>query len=259
VKADGSADGPANGTRNGRGDNGATGPALACDVTVGYDGVAVARDLSVTVGHGEILAVLGPNGAGKTTLLLTLSGLLPPISGQIEVDGSRVRAGSARRMNQLGVVLVPDNRALFTQLTTLENLRVAKRASPRRGRTVDDVLDLFPVLRKRANLKAGMLSGGEQQMLALGRALVQAPRVLLVDEMSMGLAPVIVEGLMPLVRTIADTTGAAVVLVEQHAQLALEVADQALVLVHGEVSLRAPAAQLLQDRDRLEQAYLGAG
>lgn len=234
-------------------------PALSCAVSVGYDGVAVARDIELTVGRGEIATVLGPNGAGKTTLLLTMAGFLPPISGAISLDGSTVRAGSPRRMNRLGVVLVPDKRALFTQLSTLENVRVAKRATRRTGRSVDDVLDLFPALRGRARVDAGMLSGGEQQMLALARALVQGPRVLLIDEMSMGLAPVIVETLMPLLRSIADDTGAAVVLVEQHVQLALEVADHALVLVHGQVALQDRADALRHDRDRLEAAYLSSG
>jgi branched-chain amino acid transport system ATP-binding protein len=230
--------------------------ALSCDITVGYQGVAIARDIHLDVAAGRVLTVLGPNGSGKTTLLLTLAGFLPPISGTITVDGRAVRGGSARRLNRAGVVLVLDNRGLFTQLTTLENLKVAKRSCPRRGPTVDDVLDLFPALKNRVRLHAGMLSGGEQQMLALARALVQAPRVLLIDEMSMGLAPVIVEALMPVIRTVADEAGAAVVLVEQHVRLALDVADDAMVLVHGDVVLRDTAAHLREDASALERAYL---
>ena len=231
-------------------------PALACAVTVGYDGSAVARDVELAVDHGRILAVLGPNGAGKTTLLLTLAGFLPPIAGTIALDGRLVRPGSARRMNRAGVILVPDTRALFTQLTTLENLRAARRAHRRAGTTVDAVLEVFPALRERARVRAGMLSGGEQQMLALARVLVQDPAVLLIDEMSMGLAPVVVESLMPMLRTIADDNGAAIVLVEQHVQLALDVADEAIVLVHGYVALRERAELLRGDRSRLEAAYL---
>ncbi len=231
---------------------------LHVDVTVGYDGVAVARDIVFDVDASRVLTVLGPNGAGKTTLLLTLAGFLPPIAGAVEVDGTPMRGASPRRCSLAGVVLVPDKRALFTQLTTHENLAVARRGARRVGPTIDDVLDLFPSLQERAKVAAGLLSGGEQQMLALARALVQRPRVLLIDEMSMGLAPVIVESLMPVIRRVADDTGAAVVLVEQHVGLALEVADDALVLVHGDVMLRQPAETLRRDTTLLEAAYLGA-
>jgi branched-chain amino acid transport system ATP-binding protein len=223
-------------------------------LVAGYQGIAVVRDLDLSVARGEVLAVLGPNGAGKTTLLLTLAGFLPPIDGTIEVDERSIKGGSPRRMNRAGVVLVPDSRALFTSLTTLENLRLAARPN---ATTVDESLDLFPALQRRADLRAGMLSGGEQQMLAMARALVQGPRALLIDEMSMGLAPVIVETLMPLVRDVATQSGAAVILVEQHVRLALEIADSALVLVHGEVALRGTAAEVLASGDRLEAAYLG--
>ncbi len=231
-------------------------PALQCDsLSVGYGGLAVARCLDLAVGRNEILAILGPNGAGKTTLLLTLAGFLPPIDGSMRIDGASFAGGSPRRANKSGVVLVPDHRALFTQLTTVENLKLASASG---GPSVDEMLDLFPALARRAKLRAGMLSGGEQQMLALARALVQAPRVLLVDEMSMGLAPVVVESLMPVVRTIADEQGAAVVLVEQHVQLALEIADRALVMVHGDVTLAGAAADIRADAAALEAAYLGA-
>jgi branched-chain amino acid transport system ATP-binding protein len=232
---------------------------MSCDVTVGYAGVAVARDIALDADAGHVVTVLGPNGAGKTTLLLTLAGFLPPVRGTITVDGATVRGGSPRRLNRAGVVLVPDHRALFTQLSTLENLIVAKRACRRPGPSLDEVLGLFPALAERRRLPAGMLSGGEQQMLALARALVQGPRVLLIDEMSMGLAPVIVESLMPVIRGIADDTGAAVVLVEQHVRLALEVADEAVVMVHGNVALRDSASSLRGNPAALEAAYLGEG
>jgi branched-chain amino acid transport system ATP-binding protein len=233
-------------------------PALTCDLTVGYHGVAVARDVSLEIERGQVVTILGPNGAGKTTLLLTLAGFLPAIEGTISVDGREVRGGSARRLNRAGVVLVPDQRALFTQLSTTENLVVAKRNCGRPGPSVSAVLDLFPALQPRARLHAGMLSGGEQQMLALARALVQGPRVLLIDEMSMGLAPVVVEALMPTIRKIADEAGTAVVLVEQHVRLALEVADYALVIVHGDVVLQDRAVALREDMTALERAYLSA-
>ncbi|HEY9555240.1 MAG TPA: ATP-binding cassette domain-containing protein [Acidimicrobiales bacterium] len=228
---------------------------LSCQgLSIGYGDLAVGRGIDLAVGRNEILAVLGPNGAGKTTLLLTLAGFLEPLAGSIAVDGDALPPGSPRRANRSGVVLVPDSRALFTQLSAIENLKLAARGA---GPSVDEMLDLFPALARRAKLKAGMLSGGEQQMLAVARALVQGPSVLLIDEMSMGLAPVVVESLMPVVRRVADESDAAVVLVEQHVRLALEVADHALVLVHGDVTLSGPAADLAADPAALEAAYLG--
>jgi branched-chain amino acid transport system ATP-binding protein len=230
-------------------------PALECvELSAGYDKLVVVRKLRLAVQHKEILAVLGPNGAGKTTLMMTLAGFLAPVSGTIRMDGTELGPGSARRANRAGIVLVPDFRALFTELTPVQNLKLAAR---RGGPSVNEVLDLFPALRRRAGLRVGELSGGEQQMLALGRALIQAPRVLLIDEMSMGLAPVIVESLIPLVRQVADESGAAVVLVEQHVQLALEIADQAVVLVHGDIVRSGASADLRQDSADLEAAYLG--
>ena len=229
----------------------------ACrDLTAGYRNVTITRNVQLELDAGQVLAILGPNGAGKTTLLLTMAGFLAPIDGEMLLDGAAMRGGSARRMNKAGVVLVPDSRALFTQLTTKGNLELASKAA---GPSVDEAFDLFPALQKRAKLKAGMLSGGEQQMLAVARALVQGPRVLLIDEMSMGLAPIVVNSLMPIVRTVADETGAAVILVEQHVHLALEVADDALVLVHGQVTMHGSADQLRSDPGRLEAAYLSDG
>ena len=223
-------------------------------LSVGYGKLSVAREINLRIEAGRVTCILGPNGAGKTTLLLTLAGFLPPLAGSIAVAGDRVSGGSARRMNRLGVVLVPDNRALFTQLNPIENLRLAARAG---GPSVDEAMDLFPALSRRAKVRAGMLSGGEQQMLAVARSLVQGPKVLLIDEMSMGLAPVIVEQLVPIVRAVADGTGAAVVLVEQHVRLALGVADRAIVLVHGDIVLDDSAETLRADPAMLESAYFG--
>jgi branched-chain amino acid transport system ATP-binding protein len=229
---------------------------LACqELAAGYNrGHPVVRAFDLDVVPGEVIALLGPNGAGKTTLLLTLAGLLPALGGAMALGGEQVRPGRARVVARSGLVLVPDDRALFTQLTVRDNLRLARR---RRGSTVDDVLDFFPALGKRLKVAAGMLSGGEQQMLALGRALIQDPRVLLIDELSMGLAPVIVEELLPTVRRMADDTSTAVVLVEQHVRLALELADRAVVLVHGETVLTGSAARLAAEPGLLERAYLG--
>lgn len=222
-------------------------------LSAGYGPVAVVRDLDLDVARGSVLAVLGPNGSGKTTLMNTLAGLLPRVGGEVLVDGHALSSGRPAAANRAGVILVPDDRSLFTTLTVRENISIARKQG---AQTLDDVLELFPALKPRLDVLAGSLSGGEQQMLAVARGLVQKPKVLLIDEMSMGLAPVIVEELLPVVRRIADDTGAVVVLVEQHVRLALEVADRAIVLVHGSVTLRGTAAELAADPASLEAAYL---
>jgi branched-chain amino acid transport system ATP-binding protein len=235
----------------------ALGAGLGCRaLRCGYGPTTVVRDVDLDVAAGEVLAVLGPNGAGKTTLLLTMAGLLPRQGGEVVIDGRPSRSGRPRDASRAGLVLVPDDRSLFPGLTTRENLEAARL---RGGPSARSLLDVFPSLANRWNVPAGSLSGGEQQMLAVARALVQEPRVLLVDEMSMGLAPTIVESLLPVVRRIADERRASVVLVEQHVRLALEVADRGVVLVHGEVRLQGTAAELARDGDRLEAAYLGHG
>jgi branched-chain amino acid transport system ATP-binding protein len=220
----------------------------------GYGSVTVVRNLDISLAAGQVLALLGPNGAGKTTLMTTLAGLLPRMSGEVTVSGKSIPKGKPAAANKAGIVLVPDDRALFTTLTVRENLQIARKAG---GPDVDAMMDLFPALSKRLKVAAGALSGGEQQMLAVARGLVQNPRVLLIDEMSMGLAPVIVADLLPVVRRIADETKAVVVLVEQHVRLALEVADEAMVIVHGDVQLSGLASELAADTTRLEAAYLG--
>jgi branched-chain amino acid transport system ATP-binding protein len=227
---------------------------LEChELAIGYGAAPVVRGVSFSVEKGEVLALLGPNGAGKSTTLLALSGLLSHSAGTVTMNGQELKAGNPRRAARQGVVLVPDDRALFTTLTVRENLRLAAHDKS----SIQTVLDLFPRLGERINVAAGVLSGGEQQMLAIGRALVQDPKVLLIDELSMGLAPVIVEQLLPVIRRVADETGTAVVLVEQHVSLALQTADSAVVLAHGEAVLRGTAAELLADPTRIEAAYLG--
>jgi len=230
---------------------------LTCtSLRAGYGATTVVRDVDLEVGAGEVVALLGPNGAGKTTLLLTLAGLLPRQGGEVDVDGTPLRSGRPRDAARAGLVLVPDDRSLFPALTTRENLEAARR---RGGPPARSMLDVFPALADRRDVPAGSLSGGEQQMLAVARALVQEPRVLLVDEMSLGLAPTIVESLLPVVRRVAEEHKAGVVLVEQHVRLALEVADRGVVLVHGEVRLQGDAADLTRDIAQLEAAYLGQG
>ncbi len=228
---------------------------LACSSLTGGRGrVTAFRDVQLAVDAGRILALLGPNGAGKTTLMLTVAGMLPALGGTVTVDGTTLPNGRASAANSAGVVLVPDNRCLFTSLTVKENLQVPAR---KHGPTPSSMLEIFPALEPRWNLRAGALSGGEQQMLAMARALMQQPKVLLVDELSMGLAPLVVEALFGAVRRIAAEHGCAVVLVEQHVRLALEIADEAAVLNHGSIVLHGAARELQEQSETLEQAYLG--
>jgi branched-chain amino acid transport system ATP-binding protein len=231
-------------------------PRLECTgLTGGYGSTTAFRNVDLAVESGTIEALLGPNGAGKTTLLLTMAGFLNAEEGTVAVDGKPLKPGRPSLASGAGVVLVPDNRNLFTTLTVEENL---KSASHKGGPSPREMIDVFPDLEKRWNLRAGALSGGEQQMLAMARALIQEPKVLLIDEMSMGLAPLIVEALFDTVRRIATDHGCAVLLVEQHVNLALEVADSASVLNRGAIVLRGTAKELHAAADRLEAAYFGA-
>ncbi len=224
-------------------------------LSAGYDGVRVVRDLSLTVDSGEVVALIGPNGAGKTTTLMVVSGFVAPLSGSVQVLGRPVpRLRNAHRVARWGVAHVPENRGLFLQLTVRENLSLAKT----RGTVdIERAFELFPALQHLVDRRAGLLSGGEQQMLALARALLAEPKLLMVDEMSLGLAPVIYEHLMPVVRRVADETGAGVLLVEQHTGLALEQADRAYALVHGDLVLEGAADELLRDPEVIDAAYLG--
>ncbi|MFF3573266.1 ABC transporter ATP-binding protein [Nocardia jiangxiensis] len=229
---------------------------LGCtEVDAGYaKGRPCVRGFDLSLAEGEVLCLLGPNGAGKTTLLMTLAGLLPGLGGTVTIAGTSVKPGQARAASRAGLVLVPDDRSLFTGLTVEQNLELARKRS---GPAVTDIVDYFPRLGERLGVTAGMLSGGEQQMLAIGRALMQKPKVLLIDELSMGLAPVIVESLLPVIRRVADDNGTAVILVEQHVRLALETADTAIVLAHGRDVLRGSATELAADPEQIERAYLG--
>ena len=232
-----------------------TGHALVLtDLFAGYADVPVVRDLNLDVRPGEVVALLGPNGAGKTTTLETIAGLHQPISGTIELSGEKVGGTPAHLLARRGLALVPEGRALFPGLTVREHLRLAGKRGDSRE---EELLEMLPELRKCLSRKAGLLSGGEQQMLAVGRALVTRPRLLLVDEMSLGLAPVIVERLLPILRRAADELGASVLFVEQHVALALEISDRAYILTHGRIRLEGAAADLRERRELLAASYLG--
>ncbi|MEM7140993.1 MAG: ABC transporter ATP-binding protein [Actinomycetota bacterium] len=220
----------------------------------GYDGVAVVRDLDLIVHAGEIVALLGPNGAGKTTTLLAISGLLSSLGGEVELFGVSAAGERPHRRARRGLAHVLENRSLFFQLTVRENLRLGGDGS---AAEIARVSDLFPALQPLMERRAGLLSGGEQQMLAIARALMGRPRLVMIDEMSLGLAPIIVETLLPTIEAVARTTGAGVLLVEQHVPLALSVADRAYVLSHGDLVASGSAETVGADLAMIQSSYLG--
>jgi branched-chain amino acid transport system ATP-binding protein len=220
------------------------------DLTAGYGALPVVRGVSLTVDEGEVVALLGANGAGKTTTLLAAAGVITPISGEVRVLAADVSGRRPHQIARAGLTLVPDDRGVFHGLTVRENLRLGGAADR------EQVLSLFPALRPLLGRRCGVLSGGEQQMLGLARALLAAPRVLLIDELSLGLAPVIVERLLPVVREIARDRAIAVLLVEQHTAMALKVSDRVYVMRRGEIALEGEAHELQDRRDLLLASYL---
>jgi branched-chain amino acid transport system ATP-binding protein len=233
-------------------------PLLSVDgLTAGYNGVPAIRDLTLQVRAGEVVALLGPNGAGKTTSLLAMVGLVPLLGGEVRVLGAPLGRRRPHQLARNGVLLVPDDRGLFPSLSIREHMRLAARK--RDPRHEQEVLERFPALFELGSRRAGLLSGGEQQMLAIAKALLARPKVLIVDEMSLGLAPKIVQDLLPMIGRLARADGIGVVLVEQHIELALQVADRGVVVNHGRAVLAEDAAALLADRDLVEEAYFGTG
>jgi branched-chain amino acid transport system ATP-binding protein len=226
---------------------------------VAYGRTQILFDVSIDVAEGEVLAVLGTNGAGKSTLLRAISGLTPPKGGKILLDGRDVTGTSPVKMASLGVAHMPGGRGIFPDLTVGENLRMAswshRRDKARSKRAFDRALDLFPALSTRLGDRAGLLSGGQQQMLALAQAFMPEPRLLLVDELSLGLAPVVVMELLDVVRRLRNE-GVAVVLVEQSAELALQVADRAVFLEKGETRFSGPAREILERGDLVRSVFL---
>lgn len=226
------------------------------DIEVRYGGIRALNGLGLSVEQGEVVALLGANGAGKTTALRTISGLLRPTAGTVNFDGKKITGLRADQIVALGISHVPEGRRIFPQMSVFENLRMG--AYQRRSGFQDDiahVFELFPVLSERTKQKGGTLSGGEQQMLAIGRALMSRPRLLLLDEPSMGLAPIFVRRIFDIIRDIR-ARGTTVLVVEQNAAQALELADRGYVLEVGTVVMSDTADVLLRN-DRVRSAYLG--
>jgi branched-chain amino acid transport system ATP-binding protein len=214
----------------------------------GYAGQPVVHDLSFDVLPGEVLCLLGPNGAGKTTTMLALAGELPLIAGEIDFAGVKPKAPLYKRARN-GMAFVTEERSIFKSLSLRDNLRIG-------GVSVDEAVALFPELGKRLSVRGGLLSGGEQQMLTLARALGRKPRLLLADELSLGLAPLVVDRLLTAVRAAADEQGTAVIMVEQHAHKALNYTDHAIVMRRGRVGLDLTGEDARHRIGEVEQAYL---
>jgi branched-chain amino acid transport system ATP-binding protein len=226
------------------------------DIEVRYGAIRALKGVSFHVDEGEVVALLGANGAGKTTTQKTVSGMMRPVSGEIRFDGERIDGLAAHDLIQLGICHVPEGRRVFPRMSVAENLEMGAFRFKRPDQVLlDRCFDLFPVLRERRNQSAGTLSGGEQQMLAIARALMGKPHLLLLDEPSMGLAPLIVQQIFDIVREI-NSSGVTVLIVEQNASKALALANRGYVLETGEVVLSGTGEELLAD-DRIRAAYLG--
>ena len=217
-------------------------------LSAGYGAQAVISDINLVLHPGEVVGLFGANGAGKTTTMLALAGELMPLEGEVELHGEVTRDPLYRRA-QNGLMFVTEEKSVIMGLTTRDNLRVG-------GVDIDIALGLFPELEKRINIMGGLLSGGEQQMLSLARALGRNPRILLADELSLGLAPIVVQRLLQAVRDAAAELGMAVLLVEQHVRQALKFADRAYIMRRGTVEISGPTAELMSRSSDIEETYL---
>ncbi len=234
------------------------------NLTVAYGAVEALKGISLEIEEGDVVAVLGANGAGKTTLLKAISGLVPIKSGAIKLRGEDLSKSPAFKLADMGIMHIPEGRRVFATLSVEENLNlgswgVRKKISPQElQKSMDWVYTLFPILKKRRKQLAGTLSGGEQQMLAIGRGLVAQPKLLLLDEPSLGLAPVLVLEIFQVIRQIHEEEGVTILLVEQNARKALNIANYGYILETGKIALHQEAA-LLKDNEHVKAAYLGGG
>lgn len=228
------------------------------NVHVNYGHIKALKGISLSVGQGEIVALIGSNGAGKTTTLLTISGILKPRQGRIVFLGNPVSDLSADRIVKAGIVHVPEGRRIFPKMTVFENLKMGAYTRPDRNSIsgdIESVFQFFPILKERSGQNGGTLSGGEQQMLAIGRAIMSRPRLLLLDEPSLGLAPVIIEQVFRKIREIGES-GISILLVEQNARAALSLAQRAYVMETGNIAMEGPSSSLAED-PAVQRTYLG--
>ena len=228
------------------------------DLQVYYGMINAIKGVSFEVNQGEVIALIGANGAGKTTILHTITGLVSPKSGKIFFEGRDLIKTPAHKILSLGMAHVPEGRRIFQQLTVFDNLKLGAfimKDQKQVEKNLEMVYEHFPILKERKNQVAGTLSGGEQQMLAMGRALMSNPKIILMDEPSMGLSPLYVNEIFRIIKQVSDA-GTTVLLVEQNAKKALSIADRAYVLETGNITISGPASQLISD-EKVKKAYLG--
>ena len=226
-------------------------------INAGYGNVPVLFDFSCEVNKGEIVSIVGSNGAGKTTLMKVISGLIRPASGEIEFLGEPIAKLPAHKIVELGIAHVPEGRQVFGKLSVKENLMLGAftvKSDSTKNKRIEEMFDLFPILKERQNQQAETLSGGEQQMMAIARGLMSSPKLLLVDEMSLGLAPVLVERVLETIKLIAKEV--TILLVEQKVQEALEIADRGYVIQNGRLVITGSGAELLES-EMVKKAYMG--